>query len=71
MNPGTIGGRIRYLRERSKKSQTELAKILYVAQGTVSSWERDKSVPEVTTLIHLSEYFHVTLDYLITGKSRF
>lgn len=65
----TVGERIRYLRTKKHMTQGELAKILCVKQGTVSSWERDRTEPNANLIVELSKCFGVSIQYLLTGKS--
>lgn len=53
------------LRKKSNLSQEQLAEQLGVSRQAVSKWESGKAVPESETLISISEYFGVTLDYLM------
>ena len=62
-----IGGRIRELRAAAGMSQDDLAARVYVSRQTISSWENDKTYPDVQSLILLSEIFGVTVDALIKG----
>lgn len=59
---------IEYLRKENGYSQDQLAEMLNVSRQTISEWERDKNMPSVEKLLALSEIFHVSLDYIITGK---
>ena len=63
-----IGQRILELRKQNGMSQEQLAEKLQVTRQTISKWESDKSIPDVTILITLSEIFGVSLDFLIAGK---
>lgn len=53
------------LRKKDGLSQEQLAERLDVSRQAVSKWESGKAVPESDTLISISEYFHVSLDYLM------
>lgn len=59
--------RLKELREEYSLNQTQLAKQLGFAQRTISNWENGIAEPNIQTLITISNYFHVTVDYLI-GK---
>ena len=61
--------RLKELREKAHISQAQLAKAIGVAQSTVAMWESGKSSPEYNTLIKISDYFAVGIDFL-AGKSR-
>lgn len=60
-----LSERLYELRKKSGLSQEQLAERLGVSRQAVSKWESGKSVPESDTLISLSAYYHVTLDYLV------
>ena len=62
-----IGGRIRKLRASHDMSQDDLAARVYVSCQTISSWENDKTYPDVQSLLLLSEIFDVSVDFLIKG----
>ena len=65
MNQYVTGAVIRELREKKKMTQADLAGALKVSDKTVSKWETGKAIPESDTLVSISEYFRVTLDYLM------
>lgn len=66
----TFGNRLYELRKNSGLSQEELAELLDVSRQSVSKWESDKGYPEMTRLIFLSDYFNVSLDYLMRGEEQ-
>ena len=53
------------LRKKSNLSQEQFAEQLGVSRQAISKWESGKAIPESDTLISISQYFHVTLDYLL------
>ena len=53
------------LRKKDGLSQEQLAEQLGVSRQAISKWESGKAVPESDTLISISKYFDVTLDYLM------
>ena len=53
------------LRKKAGLSQEELADQLGVSRQAVSKWESDKAFPESGTLIGISVFFDVSLDYLL------
>jgi len=57
--------RLKELRQEKGVSQKQLADYLGVVQGTVSAWEVGTTSPNIDMLIDLSEYFNVSVDYLI------
>lgn len=57
------------LRKKSGLSQEQLAEQLNVLRQAVSKWESGTSIPESDKLIAISQYFNVTLDYLMKEDS--
>ena len=53
------------LRKKGGLSQEQLAEQLGVSRQAISKWESGKAIPESDSLVSISEYFHVTLDYLM------
>lgn len=65
-----FNARLKELRTEKNLSQNDLAKLLNMSKMAISHWESGHSEPSIPQLILLSEYFGVTVDYLI-GKSDF
>lgn len=61
----SIGSTIRELRKERNMSQSDLAKLLFTSQDTISLWEVGKSYPDLKSLIELTKIFGVTADYLL------
>lgn len=57
--------KIKSLRLKEKQSQKELAELLNVTPQAVSKWENNKSVPDILTLVAISDLYGVGLDFLI------
>ena len=53
------------LRKNSGLSQEQLAEKLNVSRQAVSKWELGTALPETEKLIIISNYFDVSLDYLL------
>lgn len=62
-----LGKRLKECRAKSEMTQEELADKLYVSRQTISSWENDKSYPDIHSLLMISDLFGVSLDSLIKG----
>ena len=58
------------LRKKRALSQEQLAEQLGVSRQAISKWESGKAVPETDTLISISKYFDVSLDYYKSIKLR-
>lgn len=59
---------LKILRARHNVTQQELADYLNVTRPTIAGYETKGKEPDYSTLLLLSSYFHVSIDYLLTGK---
>lgn len=57
--------RLKDLREEKGLGQVALAKELGVSKGIISLWENGCREPTMNSLILLSKYFDVSIDYLV------
>ena len=64
-----IGANIAAYRKRSGLTQAGLAEKLNYSDKAVSKWERGESVPDVLTLVHLSEQFDITVNDLLVDPN--
>ena len=58
------------LKEKRKEldlTQQNVADHLNVTRQTVSSWEVGKSFPDISTLIKISDFYQLSLDYMLKG----
>ncbi len=62
-----LGERLKQLRSEKEISQTQLAKEFNIARSTLSQYESNQRTPSDELKIKFSEYFNVSLDYLL-GK---
>ena len=62
-----LGKRIKEQRARQGLSQDDLAARIYVSRQTISSWENDKTYPDVQSLLLLSGVFGASIDELVKG----
>ena len=60
--------RLKELRAERNITQQELGKLVNMSKMAISHWEKGHSEPSISQLIALSNYFEVSVDYLI-GKS--
>lgn len=60
-----LGKNIQYLRKQKKITQEQLAEIMSVSRQTISRWEADEIVPELSKLVALSDVFSCKLDTLV------
>ncbi len=64
----TLGQKIAILRQSVQLSQEQLAEQIDVSRQSVSKWESDQSVPEVSKILQLSTLFNVTTDDLLRDE---
>ncbi len=57
--------KLKYLREEKGIGQVELADMIGVSKGIISLWENGLREPSMNSLILLSKFFGVTIDYLV------
>ena len=65
-----ISKNIKRLRNEKGFTQDSLAEQLHITRQAVSSWENDRTQPDVDMLEKLSEVFGVSIEELIYGKKR-
>ncbi len=66
----STGEFLKSLRVSKGLTQIELAEYLNVSNKTISKWENDLGMPEVSTLIILADYYEVTVDDILRGTKR-
>lgn len=64
----TIGDRIKLERKKCGYTQETLAKTLYFSDKAISSWENNRTKPDIKSLCVLSETLNTTIDYLLYGN---
>ena len=57
--------RLKELREKRGLSQLQLAMDLNLNQNSISRYENGTREADYATLIHIANYFNVSLDYLL------
>ena len=57
--------RISCLRKQCSLSQEQLAEILRISQSSLSKYEKDRLAISSVVLIQMSEYFKVSVDYIL------
>ncbi len=62
-----FGERIKELRKQKGLSQEELGQYFSISGPAVSKWESGNSEPDNVTLLKLSDFFGVSVDYIL-GK---
>jgi len=60
-----LGERLQELRKDAGISQKDLAEKLSLSHHTISSYEREKSIPNDEIKVKIAQLFNVSLDYLL------
>ena len=60
--------RLKELRESKGLTQKEVAEIIGYSEISYARYENGKREPSLNTLLTMSKYFNVSINYLITGK---
>ena len=65
-----ISERLKEIRQNAGMTQEEVAEKIMVSRVTVSHWENGKSLPDIVSLIGLSDLYSISLDELLKGDSK-
>ena len=67
INHKEIGERIQRLRLDCKISQMQMADQLHISRNTVARMETEGRISSIELLTQLSDFFHVSTDYIVKG----
>lgn len=70
MDQKKIGSFLKELRKEKGITQEQFAEILGVSGRTVSRWETGNNMPDISLLIHIAEYFDVSIPEIINGERK-
>ncbi len=59
---------LKRIRKKKKLSQLKVAMDLSISREALSYYENGRRSPDIHMLMLLSDYFDVSIDYLIRGK---
>lgn len=62
-----IADKIRNARMERDYTQEQVAEHLLVSRQTISNWENGKSLPDIISIIRMSELYGVSIDELLKG----
>lgn len=65
-----IGKKLKDARMRSGFTQESVAEKVNVSRQTISNWENEKSYPDITSVIELSNLYSISLDELLKGDEK-
>ena len=63
-----IGDNIKYLRKRAHYSQEQIARKLGLTQGSISSWETNRTIPDTKQFLALANIFGVSTDVFFSDS---
>ena len=61
----TLGEKIKKIRLSNNLKQNELAEMLFVSEKTISSWENNRTIPDLNMIYKICDYFKKSFYYLI------
>ena len=62
--------RLKEARKNTGMTQEQVAEKIMVSRVTLSHWENGKSLPDIASLINLSNLYNISLDELVKGDSK-
>lgn len=62
----SLGEEIKNIRISNNLKQSELADILHISEKTISSWENNRTTPDLNMIYKISNYFKKSFYYLIS-----
>ena len=65
-NVGLVG--LKLIRKQKNLNQLKVALDLNISREALSHYENGKRSPDIEMLKRLSEYFNISIDFLINGK---
>lgn len=68
MNPKDIGNFLTKLRKEAGLTQEELSEYLHLTHQAVSKWETGNGIPDILTVIELSNLYNVTIGEIFAGE---
>ncbi len=60
--------RLTILLKENNITAKSLTQTIGISQTSVSDWKRGKSSPSIKTLIDISKFFNISIDWLLTGE---
>ena len=64
-----IADKIKNARTIKKLTREQVAEDLNVSRQTISNWENGKSLPDIVSIIRMSELYDLSLDELLKGDA--
>lgn len=67
-NLSGVGERIRYLFKLNNLKQVDASKKIGISKNAISNYVNGNRIPDYKSLIRLSDFFDVSIDWILTGK---
>ena len=65
-----IGKKLKEARLRSGFTQEQAAEKILVSRQTISNWENEKSLPDIVSVMNMSDLYEISLDELLKGDQK-
>ena len=65
-----ISEKLKEARQKAGMTQDQVAEKIMVSRVTISHWENGKTLPDIVSLISLSDLYSISLDELVKGDSK-
>ena len=65
-----IEKKLKYIREQAGFTQEQIAEAVLVSRQTISNWENAKSLPDLISIIKLSELYNISVDELLKSDKK-
>ncbi|SFH95190.1 helix-turn-helix domain-containing protein, partial [Pisciglobus halotolerans] len=62
--------RLKQKRNELQMTQEEVAEKIHVSRQTISNWENGRNLPDINSLVLISEIYAISLDELMKGDPR-
>ena len=62
--------RLKEARKKTGMTQDQVAEQIMVSRVTVSHWENGKTLPDISSLISLSDLYEISIDKLLKGDPK-
>lgn len=62
--------KLKEARKNAGMTQEQVAEKIMVSRVMISHWENGKSLPDISSLISLSDLYNISLDELVKGDSK-
>ena len=70
INQIKIGGFLKELRKEKELTQEQLAEKFGVSSRSVSRWENGNTMPELSILVELADYYEIDIKEIIDGERK-